>query len=251
TKCGSAVTKVIRGVLERLVIARFRAGAGEAEALSVSFDEAVVVDAFTALCTGEAVAFVAGEFLWRQGDADPFLGEEVGIGHFAVGEHLLPVFVVDIGVQGAGQLLRRFAGGDADGAAARNVDEGGGHLAPVAEFKRALAQAAAGDDADGVGGAAVDFDEGDEAFAIAAPRLLDVQAPAAEEGHAHAENLAGAEVAVRGFGQGEEVFEGFHERDSYPRCYARPWDGVLQDSATGTGSARLYERNGQPLRHCQ
>ena len=46
------------------------------------------------------------------------------------------------------------------------VDEGGGHFAPVAEFEGAFADAGASDDADGVGGAAVDFDEDDGAFAV-------------------------------------------------------------------------------------
>ncbi len=92
----------------------------------------------------------------------------------------------------------------------REVDEGGGHLAPVAELEGALAEAAAGDDADGVGSAAVDFDKGDEAFAVAAAGLVDAEALAAEHGHAYAEDLAGAEVAVGGFGLLEEIGEGVH-----------------------------------------
>jgi hypothetical protein len=53
------------------------------------------------------------------------------------------------------------------------IDEGGGHFSPVAEFQGALAETASGDDGDGVGGAAVDFYEGDEALAVFAARVFD------------------------------------------------------------------------------
>jgi hypothetical protein len=42
------------------------------------------------------------------------------------------------------------------------------------------------------------------------------EALATEQGHADAEDLTGAEVAVRGFGHGQEFVEGFH----CSRCYA-------------------------------
>ena len=60
------------------------------------------------------------------------------------------------------------------------VDKGCCHLAPVAKFERALAQPATGDDAYRIGGAAVDFDEGDQTLAIPATRLLDPQPSASE-----------------------------------------------------------------------
>ncbi len=129
------------------------------------------------------------------------------------------------GVEIAGALLGGFEGGDADGfvdggVALRwerrsQVDEGGGHLAPVAELDGALAEAAAGDDGDGVGGAAVDLDEGDEALAVfridEAFGVVDAEALAAEHGQADAEDLAGAEVAVSDFGFAEESVEGLHK----------------------------------------
>ena len=91
------------------------------------------------------------------------------------------------------------------------VDEGGGHLAPVAELEGAFAEAAAGDDGDGVGGAAVDLHEGDEALAVfggeAAAGVFYAEALAAEQGHANAEDLAGTEVAVGDLCFVEEVFE--------------------------------------------
>ena len=46
------------------------------------------------------------------------------------------------------------------------IHEGGGNFAPVAKFQGALAEPAIGDQRDGVGDAAVDFDIGDDAFAF-------------------------------------------------------------------------------------
>lgn len=98
--------------LEGLVVTGFRVGAGEAEALVVDRDEAVEVDAFVAEVAGEALAFVAGELAGRKCDADPLLGEEVGVGEFAVGEHLLRV-LFEVGVELGGEGLGGFEGDDA------------------------------------------------------------------------------------------------------------------------------------------
>lgn len=185
-------------------------GAGDADDGFAVAEEAVVVDAFSADGAGDALAFVAGEFARVERYRDPLLGEEVGVGEFSVGGHLLLVFVFDFGVEPAGEFLAGFAGGDADGSVGFEVDEGGGHFAPVADFKGALAESASGDDADGVGSAAVDFDEGDEALAVFAFGFGNAEAVAAEHGHAYAEDLAGAEVSVGGFGLAEELVEGFH-----------------------------------------
>src|SRR5260370_42474090 len=95
------------------------------------------------------------------------------------------------------------------------MDEGGGHLAPVAELDGALDKAAAGDDGDGVGGAAVDFDEGDEALAVLwideAFGVVDAEALAAEHVQADAEDLTGATMAVGDFGFVAEGVEGLHD----------------------------------------
>ena len=103
------------------------------------------------------------------------LRKKVVVGHFAIGQHLLLVFVFDFGMHLASQRFGRFFGGDADGFAGADVDEGGGHLSPVAKFQGALAEAASGDDGDGVGGAAVDFDEGDQALAVFTARVFDAE----------------------------------------------------------------------------
>ena len=110
------------------------------------------------------------------GGPGPTVREEVGVGKLAVGEHLLLVLIFDVGIEVAGALLGGFERGDANGFVGGGVvrlgrgrieiDEGGGHLSPVAKLQRALAEAAAGDDGDGIGGAAVDLDEGDETFAV-------------------------------------------------------------------------------------
>ena len=93
---------------------------------------------------------------------------------------------------------RRIWAGDPGG----EINESGGHFSPVAEFEGALAEAASGDYRDGVGGAAVDFDESYEALAVffVAARVFYAELGQAEHGHADAEDLAGAKVAVGEFG---------------------------------------------------
>ncbi len=85
----------------------------------------------------------------------------------------------------------------------------------------ALAEAAAGDDGDGIGGAAVDLDEGDEALAVGVERavgemagagVVDVEMVEGEHGHAHAEDLTGAEMAMSDFGFVKEVVQGHTDR---------------------------------------
>jgi len=197
------------------------AGAAEADAGSVALDEAVEVDAFAAEGAGYALAFEAGELAGWERDADPVGAEEVGVGEFAVGLHLLGVFF-EGGVELFGAGLGGLEGDDAEAFVGVEVergvevDEGGGHLAEVAKLEGAFADAAAGDDADGVGGAAVDFDEGDEALAIgvevsvgegAGAGVVDAELAEGEHGHADAEDLAGAEMSVGYFGVVEEVVE--------------------------------------------
>ena len=228
---------------EGLVVAGFGGGAGFAEDFSVAMDFAVVVDAFAADFAGDAGGFVAGHLAGVDGDGDPLFAEEICVGEFAVGEHLLLVLVFDVGVEVAGALLGGFEGGDADGFVdggvalwrerRSQIDEGGGHLAPVAELDGALAEAAAGDDGDGVGGAAVDLDEGDEALAVfgidEAFGVVDAEALAAEHGHADAEDLAGAEVAVGDFGFAEEGVEGLHKLMILLVRLASVFFGMLRD----------------------
>jgi len=207
------------------VVAGFRGGAGFAEDFAVAMDFAIVVDAFAAEFAADAGGFVPRHLAGVDGDCDPLFAEEVFIREFAVGEHLLLVFVFDVGVEVAGALLGGFEGGDADGFVdggvvlggerRGEVDEGGGHFAPVAEFDGALAEAAAGDDGDSVGGAAIDFDEGDEALAVfrvdETLGVVDAEALATQHRESDAEDLTGAEVAVGDFGLMEESVEGLHK----------------------------------------
>ena len=187
--------------------------------MAVAVDEAIEVDAFAAAGAGDALAFEAGELAGGERDADPLCVEEVGIGEFAIGFHLLGV-ALEVGVESSGEVFGGFESDDAEGlvivAVERGieVDEGGGHLAEVAELEGALADAAAGNDADCVGGAAVDFDEGDEALAVgvegavgqvAGAGVLDTEGGEREHGHADTENLAGAKMAVGEFGVVEQV----------------------------------------------
>ncbi len=204
-----------------MVVAGFGEGAAVAESFSVAEGLAVIVDAFAALRAGDAGGFVPGHLARVNGDGNPLFTEEVCVGEFAVGEHLLLVFVFDVRVEVAGALFGRLESGDAKGfvdggvplgrEGRGEIDEGCGHLAPVAKFDGALAEAAAGDDGDGVGGAAVDLDIGDEALAVDALWVVDAEAFAAEHSHAYAKDLASAQVAVGDFSFAEECVEGLHK----------------------------------------
>ena len=90
------------------------------------------------------------------------------------------------------------------------IDEGGRHLSPVAELQRPFSEAASGDYGDGIGGAAIDLDEGYEALALRGAGLGDPQPLAAEHGKANSQNLSGAEMAVRQLGLMKEVVKGLH-----------------------------------------
>ncbi len=205
---------------QRLVVAGLGEGAALAESLSVAKSFAIVVDAFATLRAGDAGGFVAGHLARMDRDGNPLFAEEIFVGEFAVGEHLLLVFVFDVRVEVAGALLGGLEGGDSEGFVdgcvalwrerGREVDEGCGHLAPVAEFDGALAEAAAGDDGDGVGGAAVDLDKRDETLAVDALGVVDAKAFAAKHSQADAEDLASAQMAVGDFGFAEECVERLH-----------------------------------------
>ena len=79
------------------------------------------------------------------------------------------------------------------------VNERRGHLTPVAKLQRAFSQAASGDHADGVGHAAIDLDEGDEALAVATFGVFNAQQLETEHGHAHAQHLPGTQMTVGNF----------------------------------------------------
>ena len=181
--------------------------ATQAELLAGKFLVPTEVDAFSTAGADDAIGFVTGQFGWIDVDAHAIDTEQTRVIEFAIREHLLFAFAFDFGVKLASEIARSFKCDDADAGILREIDEGSGHFAPVAEFQGAFAEAAPGDHADGVGGAAVDLDEGDEALAVGTERIFDTESFEAEEGHAHAEDLAGAYVAVGGFGALKEALE--------------------------------------------
>jgi len=197
---------------ERVVVTL--SGAGLAQGLPLAPHFPPKIDSLAALLAGDSFSLVSGKFFRREIDFHPLCCEQVVIRHFAVGEHLLLILVFDFGMELAGERFRGLFRCDADSFARVHIDERGGHLAPVAELQSTLAEAASGDDGDGVGGAAVDFDEGDEALAIFAMRIADVEFLQAEHRKAHAENLTSTDVAVCLFGVAEIFVEGFQEQAS-------------------------------------
>jgi hypothetical protein len=123
---------------------------------------------------------------------------------------LLASFFFEGGKHFARGLLGGFFGSDAHGATGLKVNEGGGDLSPIAEFEGAFAEAAAGDERDGVGDAAVNFNVGDEALAFC-DRVVDAELAEAKHGKAHSENLSSAKMAV-GLGGKIQIFsQGFHK----------------------------------------
>src|SRR5262249_37431157 len=111
---------------------------------------------------------------------------------------------------------------------------------PVAEFQRAFAEAAAGNDGNRVGKAAIDFDEGDQAFAVVAVRIVNAEKFESEHGHAHSKHLAGAEVPVSALGLKQIVGEGWGVRHELEAVLGSKFS-VLSDFRTGgpKGSARF------------
>ena len=194
--------------LEGGVVAVGGGGAGLAEGAAVLEDFAFEVDAFTALGADDAGAFEARKIFGADFNFDPLFVEEDVVGKLGVG-FLLAVFFVELGEKFAGGLLGRFFGGDADCASGLQIAEGGGDFSPVAEFQGAFAEAAIGNECDGVGDAAVDFSEGDDAFAFG-DGIGDAEFAKAVKGEADAEDLSGTEMAVGDGGEFEIFGKRFH-----------------------------------------
>ncbi len=113
------------------------------------------------------------------------------------------------------------------------VNEGSGDLAPVAKLEGALAQAASGDDADGIGGAAIDLDEGDEPLAVFAVGIVDAQQFEAAHGQANAQHLSGAQMSVGHFGVAQqfvEILQIDFSSSSSSRRVKNPTDGSSDES---------------------
>lgn len=194
--------------LKNLVI-RF-AGARAAESFSIADDFPFEVNALAAHGTGDAFRFVAGQVFRHYVHRHPLNVEEVAGRHFAIREHLLFVLAFDFGMKLAGFLFRRFFGGDANGFAGFEINKGCGHFSPVAEFQSTFAEAASGNDADGIGGAAVYLDVCDKPLTMLALGIVETELIQSVKSHANAENLSGAEMAVSDLGLFEKGVETLH-----------------------------------------
>jgi hypothetical protein len=184
---------------QRIIIAV--PGAGPAEGAAVPEDLAAEVDALAAGGAEDARTFEAGQVLGKDADIDPLDREKLFGRQDAVGFHLLKGGFLEVREELGGAVFAGLESGNADGFPGFEIAKGGRHFAVVEEFEGAFSEPAAGDDADGVGGAAVDFDKGDEAFAVGAFGVVEAEEGEAVEGHADAEDLTGAEVAVGLAGQ--------------------------------------------------
>src|SRR6266436_5070748 len=129
------------------------------------------------------------------------------------------------------QRLRRFFGCDADCLPGAHVHERGGNLSPVAELEGTLAQATASDHCDGVGSAAVDFDEGDEPLTIFATRIFDAEFDQAQHRQPHTKDLSCAEVSVSLLSVAEIFVEGFHGSALSRQAFSLTPRGLLSSPA--------------------
>src|ERR1700722_7483367 len=76
------------------------------------------------------------------------------------------------------------------------VDKGCRHFSPVAELERPFTQPATGHHANGISGATIDFDEGDQTFAVTASWLFDPQACTPQPCQTNAQYLARAKMSM-------------------------------------------------------
>jgi hypothetical protein len=178
--------------------------------MPIAHQEPVVVDSFSALLAGNPFAFVSRKFPGVECYPDPLFVEQLVVAHLPICSHLLQVLVCYLRVQLASQVFGRLAGRYADGPVRFQINKGGCHFAPIAKLESALAQPATGDHCNGVGGAAVDFNEGDQAFAILASWFLDAQAAASEHCQTDAQDLPCAEMSVGNSGFFKEIIESRH-----------------------------------------
>ena len=95
--------------------------------------------------------------------------------HLAIREHLRFVLVLDVRVQLFCSFFRGILRGNAHRAVLLKIAERRGHLAEVSKLEGTFAQAAAGDDGDRVGGAAVDLDKGDQPLSVRAGGVFDAE----------------------------------------------------------------------------
>lgn len=123
----------------RLPVAQLGMGAWLAKHFAIDQGDAAEVHALAAAGTRDTLSLVARQLGVGYGDAHPLLAEELGISQFAVGLHLLPIHGLLLGKEPGGEFARVLTRNNPNGAAGGEIDKGGGHLAPVAKLKRALA----------------------------------------------------------------------------------------------------------------
>jgi hypothetical protein len=108
------------------------------------------------------------------------------------------------------ESLRGFFRSYADRFAGADVHERGGNFSPIAKLESTLAETAAGDNADSVRGAAVNFNKGYETLAVFPACIFDAKFRKTEHRQSHAEHLPSAEMAMRLFSLAEIFIEGVH-----------------------------------------
>jgi hypothetical protein len=181
--------------------------AGEAQAHAANLFVPAKVDTLSAAITENALGFIARQLGRIDLDRDALDPKKLIIGEFTIGKHLLAGGALDLGMKLPGKIAGIFKRDNAYALAGRKIDKRGGHLSPVAELQSALTEPTTGDGADGVGGAAIDLNEGNKPLSICAERIGDAQRIKSENSHAHTQNLAGTHMPMRNFGLLQQCFE--------------------------------------------
>src|SRR5262249_24881086 len=151
------------------------AGARPAQDPAVLDDFALETDALSTLCARYPRRLITRHVLGAEPHPNPLDVEQLFVRHLAIGAHLLRVLVLNLGIHVARGQLGALLSCHSNGAILPQIAKRSRHLAEVAKLQRPLTQPAAGDDGDGVGGAAVDLDEGHQALAILAGRVVDAE----------------------------------------------------------------------------
>ncbi len=170
------------------------------------------INSFSALFARDALALVSGKLFGRKLNLYPLRREQIVIGHLSIGQHLLLVLVLDLGMELPRERFRRFLGSNADRFSAAYIDKRGGHFAPIAKLERALAQTTACHNCNRIGRASVDLYKSDQPLAIFSVRIFDAEFLQSEHGHTHTEHLPSTEVSMGLLGIAEIFVEGFHSR---------------------------------------
>src|SRR5690242_4373933 len=184
-------------------------GAVPAEHAVVHSALASVVDALAAAFAVDAPARTPGQIFRVKFYADLLYGEKFSFVHHLIGVKLLAVRITGISAERFGFFTGIIARHDTHRPFRFEIDKSGRNFSVIEVFQRPLTQAASRNQAHGVCCATVNFNKGQQAFAVP-DRVLDPQFLEAQHSHSHAQDLPRAHMAVVAGCQAEIFLKRFH-----------------------------------------